>query len=51
LQTQVFGLLDIPINPVFSKRFSTPSDFRGATVVDFVAARLAFREQWNRKLA
>jgi hypothetical protein len=35
----VLGLQDTPIDPVFSKRFSTPSDFRGATVVDFVAVR------------
>ncbi len=24
VQTQALGLLDIPVNPVFSKRFSTP---------------------------
>ena len=39
VQTQVLGLQDVPINPVFSKRFSTPSDFRRATVVDSVAVR------------
>ena len=39
VQTQVLGLQDISINPVFSKRFSMPSDFRSATVVDSVAVR------------
>ena len=39
VQTHALGLQDIPINPVFSKRFSPPSGFRRATVVDFVAAR------------
>jgi len=37
VQTQVIGQQDIPINPVFSKRFGTPSDFRHAIVVDSVA--------------
>lgn len=39
VQTQVLGLQDIPINPVFSKLFSAPSGFRHATVVDYVAVR------------
>jgi hypothetical protein len=39
VQTQVVGLQDIPINPVFSERFGTPSDFRRAIVVNFVAVR------------
>ncbi len=39
VQTQVLGLQETPINPVFSKRFSTPSDFRRATVVDPVTVR------------
>jgi hypothetical protein len=29
----------MPVNPVFSKRFSTPSDSRRVTVVDSVAVR------------
>jgi hypothetical protein len=37
VQTQVLGRQDIPINSVFSKRFSRPSGLRLATVVDFVA--------------
>src|ERR1035441_10001036 len=39
VQTQVLGLRDMPVNPVFSKRFSTPSDSRRVTVVDSVAVR------------
>jgi len=39
VQTQVLGLQDIPINPVFSMRFSTPSNCRRATVVDSVVVR------------
>jgi len=39
VQTQVVGLQDIPINPVFSKRFSSPSDFLRAAVVDSVVVR------------
>ena len=39
VQTQVLDLLVIPVNPLFSKRFSTPSGFRLATVVDSVAFR------------
>ena len=39
VQTQVLGLQDIPINLVFSMRFSTPSNCRRATVVDFVAVK------------
>jgi hypothetical protein len=39
VQTQVLGLQDIPINPVFSKLFSAPSGFRHATVVNYVAVR------------
>src|ERR1039458_7967357 len=34
VQIQVLGLQDMPINPVFSKRFSTRSDIRRANVVD-----------------
>jgi hypothetical protein len=37
VQTQVVGQQGFPAIPVFSKRFSTPSDFRRATVVDSVA--------------
>ena len=37
MQTQVLGLQDIPINPIFSKRFSKPSGSRSGTVVDSVA--------------
>jgi hypothetical protein len=39
VQTQVFGLLDIPLNSVFSKRLSTPIGSRCAIVVDSVAVR------------
>jgi hypothetical protein len=39
VQTQVLGLLDFPLNPLFSKRFSTPSGLRRATVVDSVAVK------------
>ena len=39
VQTQVLGLREMPVNPVFSKRFSTPSDSRRVTVVDSVADR------------
>ena len=39
MQTQVVGLEDIPISPVFSGRFSKPSDSRRATVDKNVAAR------------
>jgi hypothetical protein len=41
VQTQVLSRQEIPVNSLFSKRFSTPSDFRRATVVDFVAVRSA----------
>src|ERR1035441_7055790 len=34
VQRGVLGLQDMPINPVFSKRFSTRSDIRRANVVD-----------------
>ena len=36
VQNQVLGLLDIHVNPLFSKRFSTPIDLQRATVVDSV---------------
>jgi hypothetical protein len=39
VQTQVLGLQDIPINPIFSKRFGKPSDSRRGTVFDSVAVR------------
>jgi hypothetical protein len=39
VQTQVLGPQDIPVNPVFSKCFNTPSGSRCATVVDSVAVR------------
>jgi hypothetical protein len=39
VQTQVLGPRYIPISPVLSKCFWTPSDFRRATVVDSVAVR------------
>ena len=39
VQTQVLGLQDIPINLVFSMRFSTPSNCRRATVVDSLVVR------------
>jgi len=39
VQTQVLDLQDILLNPVFSKRFSAPSDFRRVTVVDSVTVR------------
>ena len=35
----MLGLQEIPIDPVLSKRFSAPSDFRRVTVVDSVAVR------------
>ena len=41
VQTQVLSRQYNPINPLSSMRFSTPSDFRRATVVDFVAVRSA----------
>jgi len=35
----VLGLREMSVNPVLSKRFSIPGDFRDATVVDSVAVR------------
>jgi hypothetical protein len=39
VQTQRVGLRDMPVNLVFSKCFSTPSNSRRVTVVDSVAVR------------
>jgi hypothetical protein len=45
VQTQVLGPLDIPVNPLFSKRFSTPSNCLHATVDKNVAARTSEIQQ------
>lgn len=39
VQTQALGLEDIPINPLFSKRFRKPSGSRFTALVDSVAVR------------
>src|ERR1039458_9609811 len=39
VQAQVLGPQDIPVSPVFSKRFDASSGVRRATVVDSVAVR------------
>jgi hypothetical protein len=45
VQTQMLGLQEIPIDPVLSKRFSAPSDFRRVTVDKNVAARTSEIQQ------
>ena len=39
VQAQVLGPQDIPVSPVFSKRFDASSGVRRATVVDSVAVK------------